>query len=545
MRGTVWSIGFRLVSFVCTQLTLRWVDPIALGKANIDLELALGFVLFLSREGYRLVLSKQWDETLAYTSRRWNVILAILVWIGWLVYIFELQKGESSILLSIQDYILAGTFYCLAAILEGWAEPYILRALFEMRLDHKVYAEGVATVTKTFVTVLLMGLFGSSYYPVSVFGIAQLAYAMAYYLLLRTRVVPMTRMTERIVTNSKATSELLRNQIRLFTLQGLFKHALTEGDRLILVILLSHTSKGSYDKGLYALASAYGSMVARLLFQPLEENARLLWSKQASTSNTINPATDELAIKQQLEQQQQLYLSYTTLVKLVSYIGLTLAAFGSNYTDILLQLLGGSSRRAAAPVLSAYCVYTLTMAWNGMTEAFWYATASSKTHVAQLSVIHMIIGIISYGVLAPQLVIRHGTIGLVMANIVAMLLRTIYAIRFATIHFTGGSNGLLQKHGTISLVLAILPHPMILIAYLVTYVLTKGSCQQFLQQEEEFRLNGQELSMEWFRLAGYHISVGVTCLFGVLSAIILLEHSYLQTLLTFFRKDHHTKIKTS
>jgi len=56
-RGTIFTLILRLVSFGCTQLTIRALDPSTLGT-NIQLELLLTTVLFISREGFRLALTQ-------------------------------------------------------------------------------------------------------------------------------------------------------------------------------------------------------------------------------------------------------------------------------------------------------------------------------------------------------------------------------------------------------------------------------------------------------------------------------------------------------
>lgn len=56
-RGTLFTLILRLISFVCTQLTIRALDPSALGT-NIQLELLLTTILFISREGFRLALTQ-------------------------------------------------------------------------------------------------------------------------------------------------------------------------------------------------------------------------------------------------------------------------------------------------------------------------------------------------------------------------------------------------------------------------------------------------------------------------------------------------------
>ena len=454
-RGTLWSVGLRLLSFICTQITLRWVDPVALGKANIDLELAFGFILFFSREGFRLVLAKEWSLRLAYVTRYLHAVVALVTWFWLCAYNSSSntnpKTSSTSNLRDGVDFRLAATLYCVAACMEGWAEPRILKSLFDMRLDHKVYAEGMATVTKTFVTVCAIYILGDRY-PVTAFGVAQCGYALVYNVVLYRRVPDLETTTTQDDTTCSFAA--LQSQVVLFTLQGLFKHALTEGDRILLVLMLSE----GYDKGLYALASAYGGMAARLLFQPLEENSRLLWSKL-------------VVAERNRDQKDQLLQSYTSLVKLVLYVGLVFAALGSNYTDILLQLLGGSSRRPAARVLSAFCIYTLAMALNGMTEAFWYAAAGSREQVGRLSVVHFVIGIVSYAGLAPLLVSQYGTVGLVTANVVAMLLRSLYAMQFAAGYF--------QLRGVQALLPRILPHPVVLTGFIVMYGSTNWSRQIF------------------------------------------------------------------
>ena len=56
-RGTLFTLVLRLISFVCTQLTIRALDPSTLGT-SIQLELILTTILFISREGFRLALTQ-------------------------------------------------------------------------------------------------------------------------------------------------------------------------------------------------------------------------------------------------------------------------------------------------------------------------------------------------------------------------------------------------------------------------------------------------------------------------------------------------------
>ena len=61
-RGTLLSIALRLLSFLLSQLTVRYVSASVLGKASIRLELLLSTSLFVGREGFRLALTREADD---------------------------------------------------------------------------------------------------------------------------------------------------------------------------------------------------------------------------------------------------------------------------------------------------------------------------------------------------------------------------------------------------------------------------------------------------------------------------------------------------
>ena len=61
-RGTLLLIALRLLSFLLSQLTVRYVSASVLGKASIRLELLLSTSLFVGREGFRLALTREADD---------------------------------------------------------------------------------------------------------------------------------------------------------------------------------------------------------------------------------------------------------------------------------------------------------------------------------------------------------------------------------------------------------------------------------------------------------------------------------------------------
>jgi oligosaccharide translocation protein RFT1 len=92
-------------------------------------------------------------------------------------------------------------------------------------------------------------------------------------------------------------------------------------------------------------------LAARLLLQPLEENARLLFSRQGALV-----AHEQKARIDASEHIRDLEDTYFFLVRVVLYIGLLFAAIGFNYSSVLLRLLAGSqwgSNLEASAALSA------------------------------------------------------------------------------------------------------------------------------------------------------------------------------------------------
>jgi hypothetical protein len=121
---TLFVIGLRLVSFVGTQWTLRRLRdrPQVLGQSGVQLDLLLTSILFLSREGFRLALTRLVsadNQGLIWASIPVTTFMAILA----AVYHWY------STVQSDTDLAIAGLLYCFAAFLEGLGEPPVLLAM--------------------------------------------------------------------------------------------------------------------------------------------------------------------------------------------------------------------------------------------------------------------------------------------------------------------------------------------------------------------------------------------------------------------------------
>lgn len=494
VRGTLASLVLRLVSFLCTQWTLRVVDPEILGRASIQLELMLTSILFLSREGFRLAMTRNIQEnnwSVAWLSVPTTFIVSLLACVWHLMAMVDSNDT---------DYRLAGILFCFACTMEGIAEPAVLEALRRMDVTTKASAEGLATVTKTLATLVALKFLQDDW-PVTAFGVAQLCYATIYSLVLWRSAWTKVDRSHLFGPHDGKTCKM----VVVFALQGFFKHLLTEGDKLVLTMLT-----GDYDQGVYAMGSAYGGMAARILLQPIEENARLMWSRLASSSNAS---------------AAQLQASYTDLIKLVLYIGLIFSCLAVNYTSILLAVMAGrkwGDNAEAATVLSAFCVYTAFMAWNGLTEAFVYSIASSGADMGRLGAAHMVIAVV-FACVAFVAVSKHGTVGLVLANCVAMLCRALYSVWCAARFFSIRRNTNLLA--TLSKLLRnMFPNIIVLSGFIACYMATRLSLSRMSSKVIELGL--ETSSPAWFRLAGTHVAVGATCGFGLLAVAYVTEHDF-------------------
>lgn len=438
----------------------------------------------------------------------------------------------------MMDYKLAGILYCIASFIESLSEPLVIRCLQEMDVTTKAKAEGAALVCKAvacfgmlhltssvwfweamkaIVTRLELGVGGSGgqvCFAVTAFGVSQLVYAITFTTIMFRKAratkdgIRWPKRIHPFVSNPYRSDDTTAHQtqsgttpltqnfdlhtlhlILIFTLQGLFKHALTEADKIVL-----STLAGSYDQGVYALASSYGGLAARLLLQPLEENARLLFSRQgALLAQQLQDATTTNGSRekdtQQYEKKQtigggpnnllsDLESTYCFLLRAVLYIGLIFATIATNYTSLLLRILAGDrwgSNSEASAALSAFCVYTAFLALNGTTEAFVYGVARSGRDVGKLGVAHAVVGGI-FALISPGLVRSKGAVGLVTANCVCMGLRSAYSLYYARTYFAKAEEALSGgKNDRISMISQIAPHPVVLALFSMAYAVTKSS----------------------------------------------------------------------
>jgi oligosaccharide translocation protein RFT1 len=217
--------------------------------------------------------------------------------------------------------------------------------------------------------------------------------------------------------------------------QTAIKYILTQGDSLLIAYLTTLSTQGAY-----ALASNYGGLIARMLFQPLEDTSRNLFAKLCSTppaKSSTTQSTETTTSSPSKANLAQAALFLTTLLKFYALLSLSFFALGPPLSPHLLALIAGTrwTSTGAGAVLATYCYYIPLLALNGVTEAFVAATASTsqlRTQSLSMTAWFFAFAGVAYILLGP---LDWGAEGLVWANVVNMSLRIVWNVRFVQAFF--------------------------------------------------------------------------------------------------------------
>ncbi|KAK0751225.1 Rft protein-domain-containing protein [Schizothecium vesticola] len=365
----------RAITFIANQLLLRFLTAQLLGIAT-QLEVYYLTVIFFARESLRVAIQrhettttttkKDDDKTtttnssaqaavnLGYLSIALGIPLALLF--GWL---YRASLAPST--LASTPYLLPSLYlYAFASILELLSEPAFVLMQTRLQFSTRAAAESTATLlrcTTTLSTAALVPLSG-----VLPFALGQLAYALGLLLIytLHARRLALTEHFSLLPTPLPPTPHTtLRHllptpPLRLASsllAQSAFKHLLTQGDTLLVTVLSPPSAQG-----IYALASNYGSLAARLVFQPIEEASRAYFSRSSA------PSAHRSALASLLR------------------------AASPPAAPLLLALVAGprwAGTGGAGACLAAYMYYLPLLAVNGVAEAFVASVASEGEVHAQ------------------------------------------------------------------------------------------------------------------------------------------------------------------
>ncbi|KAH7100463.1 Rft-1-domain-containing protein [Auriculariales sp. MPI-PUGE-AT-0066] len=477
--------GSRLATFILNQALVRLSSPASYGVAAIQFELVSSSILFLAREGIRSAVirasSDNKSEALVNVTRL-PLLLGIPVSLVVLTLYYTLTSAAT---INAPNFTPALLAYVVAAFLELSVEPAHLAILRTRGVGVRVKSEGMGVAARSFTT--FTALFILSRVPIwrdslelAAFSVGQLAYAIAVFSVYR--VTPeWTTWRLQPVGNKDGKKEYFdHDALRLsgdMTAQSVVKHFLTEGDKFLLSVFAPLKEQGGY-----ALASNYGSLVARIIFQPLEETGRLLFSKTLAAGKSSNAPPASI-------KRSAAFLKF--LLVLYTHLALLLVAFAPPYLPIASALILPARFRqttGASNVLRAWVLTLPMLALNGVLEALVASTAAPVTLRKQSAwMAFCSLVFVGCAALFQSQGLASGGEEIVWANAVAMALRAAWAARFAR-----------ELLGPELIWRSVLPGPPVFIAFAIAGWIVRmwGNNQAVMPFGEQLR----------------HVSVGILCL---------------------------------
>ena len=389
---------------------------------------------------------------LGYLAVPLGIILAIVF--AWLY-----TASATTTTLQAPYLVVSLRIYGVAAVAELLSEPCFVLMQTRLRFGTRAAAESIATVLRCAV------VFASASWAarnqdradlgVLPFALGQLVYGLA---LLAVYAVSAYRLASssgfsllpKAVASSADTdffaSYLYRPTLTLagsMMAQGLVKHLLTQGDTF-LVSLLSAPDV----QGVYALVANYGGLLARLLFQPVEESSRSYFSRLLSA--TTDAATSSSSDKPS-PAVREAKTSLQTLLRLYALLSSVVVALGPPAATPLLAIVAGRQwiGAGAGGVLAAYCFYVPLLALNGATESFVASVASEAQVHRQSAWMGAFSVVFAAAAFVFMRVLGWGAGGLVAANAINMLCRVVWSVAFIKDYF--------GRHGVAFDVAALVP----------------------------------------------------------------------------------------
>ncbi|XP_053324645.1 protein RFT1 homolog [Spea bombifrons] len=515
------QVVFRVLTFALNAFTLRYVSKEIIGIVNVRLTLFYTTVVFLAREAFRRAClshssQQSWRQTI---NLIWLAVPLGICWsliLGW-IWLNVLEVPDPEIIPHYSTGVLA---FGLSSVIELLSEPFWVLAQAHLFVRLKVVSESLAIITRCFITVILVLI--CPHWGLVIFSLAQIVYtsllALCYILYFarflgsqeaQKKSFPLRRMVDFFPQFSASQDFLDWKQTWLawsFFKQSFLKQILTEGERYVMTFL-NVLSFG--DQGVYDIVNNLGSLVARFVFLPIEESFYVYFSKILERGKTIR--------SQQKEEISSASEVLESLLKLVTLIGLIIVAFGYAYSQLALDIYGGSmlSGGTGPVLLRFFSLYVLLLAINGVTECFTFA-AMSKEEVDRYN--YVMLGLsVSFLGLSYYMSLWLGSVGFILANCFNMGLRIVHSVLYIRRYYKGSPYQPLS---------GLLPSTAAVCMLAISTALTGYS-------EVALCCDGG-----WpFRLA--HVAVGALCLLLTLGAIVLSE-----TKLTTFIRSHFLSGRT-
>ncbi|XP_046953189.1 protein RFT1 homolog [Lynx rufus] len=433
--GLLLQVLFRLITFVLNAFILRFLSKEIVGIVNVRLTLLYSTTVFLAREAFRRAClsggaQRDWNQTF---NLLWLTVPLGMFWsllLGW-VWLQLLEVPDPN---AVPHYGSGVVLFGLSAVVELLGEPFWVLAQAQMFVKLKVIAESLSVILKSVLTAFLV--LWLPHWGLYIFSLAQLFYTavlvlcyVIYFTKLlgssestKQQTLPVSRMTDMLPSITRSRAFVNWKEAKLtwsFFKQSFLKQILTEGERYVMTFL---NVLNFGDQGVYDIVNNLGSLVARLIFQPIEESFYIFFAKVLERGKDAT-----------LQKQEDMAVAATvleSLLKLALLAGLTITIFGFAYSQLALDIYGGVmlSSGSGPVLLRSYCLYVLLLAINGVTECFTFA-AMSKEEVDRYNFTMLALSS-SFLVLSYLLTQWCGSVGFILANCFNMGIRITQSLCF-------------------------------------------------------------------------------------------------------------------
>ncbi|KZZ90607.1 rft domain-containing protein [Ascosphaera apis ARSEF 7405] len=454
--GIMYLILIQVISrgftFIANQFLLRYLSPSVLGAAT-QLEIYSISVLYFARESFRLVLQRQsapdedgknektdsQEKSKELTQSIVNmaflpVVLGSILALALGTLQAKVSEGIANEIPYFNEGLRLTGWACLFELL---AEPGFTFIQWRSLFKKRAAIESTAAVIRCLAScaTAIIGARMGIIVGVLPFAMGQIAFSLTIlfgYMATAVRLSwkeNISLFPRPLQHTPKAILGRFSNQLMTLAAniygQSIVKHFLTQGDSMTLAAMTTLE-----DQGLFALASNYGSLVARIIFQPIEESSRNLLGRLLTNGEGKRQKVPVERVKEAKDYLCTILHLYVTASILILSLGPTLVP------QILSALLGARwSSSNLVKILSCYCYYIPVLALNGVLEAFVSSTASHSQLRRQslwMAVCSVAFIAVAYIFLS---VLDSGASGIVWANIANMVLRIIWSFRHIRNYF--------------------------------------------------------------------------------------------------------------
>lgn len=464
------QVASRALTFIGNQFLLRFLSPTLLG-ISVQLELVSVTSLYFARDSLRVALQRQAPAPTSSTvpgddkgkpeskgqkprtqrsdaSLQGQMVvnlsyLSILIGLAIsVVFGYSYLVSAPTEALSSAYFTLSFQIYAFATLIELLAEPSFLFIQQNALYKERAQAETAAAMARCLSACVVAALGHSRRWNPSIlpFAIGQAAYSIVLFALYLLPTLESSRrdnfsLVPARLGTSDPSSSLTKNTnyLNLFPkylltlagtmyMQSIFKLLLTQGDALILSFLSSLA-----DQGAFALASNYGGLLARLVFQPVEESSRNTFGRLLSSDDN-----DRTKGQGKSSGQRPALRYLANILHFYLILSLPLVTLAPYILPLVVKHILSASwyTPSTALLLSTYCYYIPFMAVNGILDAF----VTSVATPAQLrrQSLWMVACTAVYGGAAWVLLTKSGlgASGLIWANMVNMALRVVWSMWF-------------------------------------------------------------------------------------------------------------------